>query len=284
MTTSRLPDAIGIGCRRCATSWLHEILNQHPQIRKPPSGVDFFSENRARGVDWYREHFRDCDCHKVVLELSVSYTYPEHYLEAARAVHDLIPGAKLFVALRNPVDRAFSDYLRSIRRLEIPKDIPFEQAIRVYPVLLQRGMYGKLLEPFWDRFPENRRLALIYDDLISDPDSYLKNLWDFLGVETLLDLDTRRKESRGRSISSTHFNRFVLAAKESAEATLLHIRLGNVWTFIQRRFLPVYQRLLALNEKPATLDPPTRSQLLDHYAPDIRKLEKLIQRDLGFWI
>ena len=284
LTSPRLPDAIGIGCRRCATSWLHGVLDQHPQIGKPPNGVHFFSQYRTEGLDWYAEHFQNYLDQKVILDFSVSYTYPKYYSDAAKTVHNMLPNAKIFVALRNPTDRAFSDYLRSIRRLEIPKKIPFEQAIIDYPLLLERGMYSKLLEPFWDRFPKERRLVLIYDDLISDPKNYLVKLWDFLGVKTCLELDLRRKEDKGRSIISANFNRFLLKTKEFTEATLSRLGREKFWDFLQQKYLPFYQKLLALNERPNMIKPSTRNNLLQYYSQDIRKLEQLIQRDLKFWI
>ena len=102
--------------------------------------------------------------------------------------------------------------------------------------------------------------------------------------KTCLELDLRRKEDKGRSIISANFNRFLLKTKEFTEATLSRLGREKFWDFLQQKYLPFYQKLLALNERPNMIKPSTRNNLLQYYSQDIRKLEQLIQRDLKFWI
>ena len=64
----RLPDVIGIGTRRCGSSWLHDVLNRHPQVGKPPNGLHFFSTNFERGVSWYAEQLEPFADRLVLME------------------------------------------------------------------------------------------------------------------------------------------------------------------------------------------------------------------------
>ena len=110
----RLPEVIGIGVRRCASSWLHRCLNQHPSIGKPENGLHFFSQHFGLGLEWYLEELAPYTNRDLLVEFSVSYTYPEYYNFASELMARIAPHAKLFIAVRNPIERAFSDYLRSM--------------------------------------------------------------------------------------------------------------------------------------------------------------------------
>jgi hypothetical protein len=58
MAEGRVPDVFGLGCQRCATSWLHDVLNAHPEVGKPPKGVHFFSRQYGNGTQWYIDALR----------------------------------------------------------------------------------------------------------------------------------------------------------------------------------------------------------------------------------
>ena len=123
-------DAIGIGFRRCASSFIHKCLNHHPNVIKPERGIHYFSENYDKGFEWFvnqipKKPYLD---NAIIIESSVSYSYPNFSDISAKRIFEIFPNVKLFVGVRDPVERAFSDYLRSIRNLEIP-NISFEQAI-----------------------------------------------------------------------------------------------------------------------------------------------------------
>ena len=47
------PKYLGIGCRRCASSWLHSLLNSHPQISKPKNGLHYFSQDKVTSDEYY---------------------------------------------------------------------------------------------------------------------------------------------------------------------------------------------------------------------------------------
>src|SRR5690242_11728373 len=161
----RLPQLIGIGTRRCGSSWLHGVLNKCPQIGKPPSGLHFFSTEYGRGIEWYLEQLAPFSDRPLLSEFSVSYLYPEYADVAAQRIAKDVSDARLFVCLRDPVERAWSDYLRSVRMGEFSKAVTFEGAIRSNPELLERGRYAKLLRPYYERFGPDRIKPLLYDDL-----------------------------------------------------------------------------------------------------------------------
>lgn len=169
----RNPSLIGIGTRRCGSSWLHRVLNSNPQVSKPPGGLHFFSDNFHRGVQWYREQLHQYDRGGFLMEFSVSYSYPEHATVVAEAIQDIFPSANLFVLVRHPIDRAYSDYLRSVRMGELPPKIGFGDAMSLMPSLVSRGQYKSNLEPFLNLFGASRLHGFLFDDLVADPRAFI---------------------------------------------------------------------------------------------------------------
>src|SRR5262245_30067681 len=112
-----LPTMLIVGAQRCGTTTLFKALSQHksfvgPTLRK---GVHYFDLNHDRPLDWYRAHFptkasidalqQRTGSGAVVGESSPYYLW--HPLAAERIAHDL-PGVRVIVLLRDPVERAYS--------------------------------------------------------------------------------------------------------------------------------------------------------------------------------
>ena len=227
---------------------------------------------------------KDFADHRTLIEFSVSYTYPEYHTDVAKEIHVLMPNVKLFVVVRHPIERAFSDYLRSIRLLEIPRKLAFEDAVQKYPVFLERGSYGRLLQPFYDLFPPKNLLVLFYDDLKSNPRGYLKNLLTFLGVDPdIQPYDIGRTEPVGKLMSSSLYNRFIFGLKNLADTAFERVGWEHYWKSVKAKYVGFYGQLLALNEKSARITSETRQNLRIYYEQDLRLLEQLTGRDLSHW-
>ena len=171
----RPPDFIGIGFRRCASSWLHACLSEHPDIGKPMSGLHFFSDREcySKGIDWYEKQLESYSVKRILGEFSVSYTYPDVYKHAATRIYENYPAVKLICTVRNPIERAYSDYLRSVSLSELDKNISFEQAIELDSDLIERGFYGRILKWYEDYF-SGRVFVLLYEDLKANPYKFFK--------------------------------------------------------------------------------------------------------------
>ena len=114
-----LPDFQVIGFPRCGTKSLFSYVTQHPNIGKPTTyGKYFFNTNYHRGVNWYKSHYPTVKTKMrlkkengayVIGDYSASYMMWYH---SALRIKKLIPNPKLIVVLRNPVDRAYSQFNR----------------------------------------------------------------------------------------------------------------------------------------------------------------------------
>jgi len=154
-----LPDVLIIGGQKCGTTYLYRLLNQHPLMRPAvKKEVDFFDSPKFnKGVTWYRSRFpvpeREDQARTLTGEASPYYLF---HPCAARRASEVIPQAKLIALLRNPVDRAYSDYQDRVRAgLET---LNFEEALEMEAERIA-GEVEKILSDRTYRSRNHRRYA-----------------------------------------------------------------------------------------------------------------------------
>ena len=199
-----LPDFLVLGAQKAGTTALYEYLRRHPQISGPSwKEVSFFDRHWARGESWYRGNFPNLarTRGKHVGEASPSYVF--HPL-APQRVQEVVPEARLIVLVRNPVDRALSQYNHEVALGREP--LPFEEALDAEDERLRgeqermaadpryfsrewwshtyqaRGRYAEQLERWLAVFPREQLLVLPSDDLGTDPARAHAQVLEFLGA------------------------------------------------------------------------------------------------------
>ncbi len=172
---------IGLGAQKSGTSWAYTCLYEHPEVCIPVKEIHFFSRPRySEGKEWYESHFKKCDVGKLRGEWSTSYLYSEEAPERIRACY---PNAKLLAILRNPTDRAYSQYRNAIRGGHIPKTMTFEEYSANDKSVWDQGLYAKQLKRYLALFPKEQILVLIYEDIKKDPVRFMQNIHEFLGIQ-----------------------------------------------------------------------------------------------------
>ena len=108
------PAFLIVGAQRAGTTTLYRVLSDHPQVARPTvtKGIGYFDVKYDRGPRWYRGQFplawrarRKHGPDVVTFESSGYYLF--HPLAAARIARDL-PGVRVVVLVREPVERAYS--------------------------------------------------------------------------------------------------------------------------------------------------------------------------------
>ena len=108
-----LPDFLGVGTQKGGTTYLYELLKRHPQVfLAEPKEQHFFSLHWQRGADWYRRQFASAAESQICGEITPYYLF---HPEAPARIQSLLPNVKLIVLLRDPVERALSQYFHSRR-------------------------------------------------------------------------------------------------------------------------------------------------------------------------
>ncbi|MEG4350549.1 tetratricopeptide repeat protein [Microcoleus sp. LAD1_D3] len=192
----QVPNFIIIGSQRCGTTSLYTYLAQHPQILTPiKKEMDFFSWHFDRGIDWYLAHFPPMPPGEQFLTGEASPSYFD-YREAPERLYSQFPEAKLIVLLRNPVDRAISQFYRltglnwearsldrvisdEIERLNQNPEYIIGEEPGNY---LARGRYIEFIKNWRAFFPPEQLLILKSEDFYSRAETSVKQVLEFLDL------------------------------------------------------------------------------------------------------
>ncbi|MDQ3934523.1 MAG: sulfotransferase domain-containing protein [Actinomycetota bacterium] len=208
-----LPDFVIIGAQKAATTSTYSWLVEHPYVRGATrKEIDYFADNYHRGLDWYRRHFplqrdreRFAAVHGRPFITGEASPFYMTYEETPSRMASVIADVKLIVQLRNPIDRAYSQYQMNRRKgiepvecfadalaLENP---PFRAGGRPVPRsdgtarknwhYLHRGHYADLLDRWSKYFAPEQFHILTTDDLARDPAGTVAALEGFLGLPPL---------------------------------------------------------------------------------------------------
>ena len=206
-----LPDFVVIGSSKSGTTSLHYYLIQHPSIIAERN-VHFFEYIHTNSIEWYRAHFPTKaykNFKKIIRKEKLivgeqTATYLFHPLVPKR-IHATMPNVKLITVLRNPVDRAYSNYHAQVRegfekrtfddaikselkRIEIGKKEP-EYKINnddfnnhVIFSYLRHGIYVDFIKSWMEFFTKDQFLILSTYDLNNNHAKFLKQVFEFLNV------------------------------------------------------------------------------------------------------
>jgi hypothetical protein len=290
-----LPNFIIVGAAKAGTTALYWYLSEHPAVYMSPVKETFYF---AYGVDGAgRLLYGDPDVHRFPIKTLREYEAlfaaagdataigeaSPIYLEcpqSAERIRSLIPGARIIASLRQPVDRAYSDYLmylrRRGRRLDPARDLRPDAAwAQPDSRWMQVSRYADQVRRYVDRFPREQIHVALFDDLRRDAVGMTQSVYRFVGVDPAVRPDVETPHAAGGMPKSRLLERvFSSRALRSALQPLMPKRAAN-WV---RRFR---SRTM---EKPPSLPPALRQELTEHFRTDIAETSTLIGRNLDHWL
>jgi len=232
------------GTQKGGTSALDLFLRQHPQICMPTTRKELhFFDREEENTDhkMYHANFKPKPSHRAIGEASPIYMYWE---TAPYRIWKYNPKMKWILALRNPVERAFSAWnmetKRGKERLSFAEAIDKEaercrQALpsqhRVFSYI-DRGFYAHQVRRLFSIFGKDNCLILLNEELRNDHQKTLRRTFEFLGVDS--------------------------------------------------SFVPPEASVFE-QEYSIKIDNQVRSCLIDIFRFDIKELEKLLGKDLSNW-
>lgn len=270
---SQLPSFIVIGAAKAATTWIANQLRARPDVFIPGPEPHYFSSEFARGEAWYRSWFEEAKTGQAIAEKSADYlAHPD----APQRMADLLPNIRLLIQLRNPVERAYSDYCMYFRRGTVSGDIDtyLGSPDHDYPRFLMDGLYHAHIQRFLDHYPRENVDIVFYDDIRSQPEAVLEQVYAFLDLpepEEAVPMVERANVKNAPMLPLSL--RRGLAPAKSLVAPL--------------RSKPWFKALHGALSKEVVyppLSPDLRASLADFYARDVEQLETLVGRDLSAWL
>ena len=293
-----VPDFFIVGAAKAGTTSLYHALRQHPTVFVPslkephffaalpeemtgPGDREHTLRKVVRTWEAYGRLFRDKAPDQICGEASPSYLY---YFESALRIRGCNPKARIIMVLRNPIDRAFSFYMHMRRDNREP--LTFEAALEQEEFRERNGwewswfykkvgLYSRQVEAFLDAFGEEQVNVSLYDDLEQDTMGVVKNIYRFLAVS-----DAFVPRLIKYNVSGNPRNKWLQGfltnenwLKSSLKA-LIKPETGST----------VKNLVMQANVRKEALKPKTRALLKDYFENDIRRLERILRRDLSPWM
>ena len=265
-----LPNFVGIGAQRAATTWLYHCLKEHPQVFVPEhKELHFFDTHFERGLEWYQEQFSAYTGQKAIGEITPNYLNAE---EALPRLASTIPDAQLFVVLREPVQRAFSAY--TLFYEDVYTGMSFQQACESSQYLINLGLYAEQIERVFQYYDRAQVKIFLYDEVMHSPQRVLADLFTFLHIE-----------DRFAPPSMDKIYNHVLFPRAQRLLNTPYIR----WLIDAARQTPLGEWLKRQSAAKHTQqqngpDEEFQYQLRAHFQPDILRLQECIGRDLSHWL
>jgi hypothetical protein len=225
-----LPGFLIAGGQRCGTTSLYQALRQQPTLFRPTwrKGVHYFDMAYAeRDLRWYRAHFplaRQLDraarrYHDRALAFESSPYYLFHPRALDRIATDL-PGVRLLVLVRDPVERAYSAHAHAFGRgfetepfaraldLEVSRldgeverlveDAAYESLAHRHQAYRSRGEYAAQLARAGDLLGRERIHVVDSHRFFAEPEAVFDEVLTFLGVRTRVATRFERHNARPR--------------------------------------------------------------------------------------
>jgi hypothetical protein len=299
-----LPDFLVIGAPKAGTTALHAALARHPglylsAVKEPkffltdgpppdrggPGDVQTYREHVWRRAD-YEALFSAAPAGTLRGESTPFYLYD---LAAQRRIRNLIPDARLIVILRDPVERAHSNWthLWSAGREPIgdflsacaEEDRRVAAGWAAFWHYLRLGRYGEQLEHLFTLFPREQVLVFRYARLLDEPTRVLDEICAFLGAEQGIISEVPRENVTShpeRSIAHAALSR-VLRGAEAIGQHLPGAAAAAATARIERTL-----QSNARSRQPLTWQ--ERQAVLPKLENDIRLLERVTETDFSDWL
>lgn len=270
-----LPTFLGIGVPRGGTTWLHTLLSGHPDVVMPTTRkeVRFFDRHYDRGLQWYEGFFDASRGQRAIGEISPQYLYcPECPARIAAS----LPGVKLIVTLRHPVDRAYSQYGFVVQRRNFRGS--FDEFLASREQALEKGFYSKYIANYLRVFDRARLLPLVFEETFADTGRAAARLAEFLGVPV---------EGFETAPTSGKVNASSIPAHGGASGVAIAVGrrlrrwgLEGVVDFGRRHGV---QRAISKGQAFPPLDGETRARHGRQFADEFDELERRLGIDLRRW-
>jgi hypothetical protein len=292
-TEVRWPTFLVIGAYKAGTTTLHHLVRAHPDVyvpeQKEPSFFAFVDggdptnpayERAVRDESAYTQLFADAGDARAIGEVS-----PEYLVNAAAApaIASRLPAVQLIAVLRNPVDRAYSDWLMYVREGREPDD--FARALELQAARREAGdatghyvgtgEYAEQLARYVDLFPREQLHVWLYDELDADPSRVLREVFATIGVDPDVSPPQVQRHNVG-GIPRSGADRLLLKTRDSLRPLLRRLPMSALRHRVSSN---LEDRLVR-----PKIDPAVRAQLVEHFRPDIERLEVMLDRDLSAWL
>ncbi|PQJ35065.1 hypothetical protein BSZ35_11085 [Salinibacter sp. 10B] len=269
-----------IGAEKAGTTALSQFLRQHPDVCfSLPKETWFFNRRYHKGIDWFASHFEHWDGETAIGEGTARLLQSE---EAPARIVNHIPDVQLICLLRNPIDRAFSQYHFYLYTGRADPDQSFGELVREQNTefgrdLVNQGRYINHLRRYERTFRRAQIEVVLHRDLRRHPKKVVQHLYETIGVDASFvpDVESRHNVTKyptSRTVYATLRNAWQIVF--SRAETYFPDAIDTLRSFARR--------VLFDTSKPSMAEE-DRAYLQQVYEDPNRELERWLGKDLSHW-
>lgn len=305
MSREPRPDFLLVGAPKAGTSALHLALAAHPDVfvTTPKEPKFWLCENappphwggpgdRHSQQEWvwqeeaYADLFRPAPAGAVRGESTPFYLW---HRGAQRRIADALPEVKLVAVVRDPIDRAYSNWMH-LWSDGLEPEADFERAFALQDERIAAGhapfwryrdlgLYGEQLRDLYKLVDPARVLIVRYRDIVDQPVETVDRTCRFLGIREGQVTSIPRDNSRPYVAPGWRPRVFGPAVRGGAWAG--QFVPPEIW---RRLSVPLVARLQTSDAHRPSLTPAQRERLLPAFADDIALLADLTGEDFSDWL
>ncbi|MEZ5334867.1 MAG: sulfotransferase [Methanolobus sp.] len=259
-----------IGPQKSGTTWVYKCLKEHPEIATPPKdSIHYFDMYYSKNRDWYMQHFSDAGSEQKLFDPTPSYIRSPL---APKRIYKENPDAKIILCMRHPIERAFSHYWHEKKKEKY--NFEFNEVLSNYDLFsswIEPGFYAEHIEKYLNFFPHKQILCQKFDYLNENPRGFLKELLDFIGVESNFEPTVLNKKVNAAGIKKGDKNKARIGMLINKISPL-----NNKQSGFSAKLSGKEEYLQGVPEE-------LYKELLEICIPEIERLEELLNLNLNHW-
>ncbi|MEX1670636.1 sulfotransferase [Zhongshania guokunii] len=295
-----MPNFFVVGAPKAGTTSLYGYLRLHPDVYLPDTKeLHYFSHQEllehdkgpgdksalqdiCRSMYEYKSHYRSNKVYKSVGDISPSYLF---YHGAAAEISAICPSAKIIIMLRNPAEKAYSQYchlVRSGREVLTFRDGLESEGDRVRAKwndmwhYVSGSRYLEAVNKYLDVFGRNNVKIVYFEEFTTNTSEVMRDICDFLEIGSTYDLGTGHVHNKGMGAM-----RFGKVVKMVTENRLLRVILTKMPTGIESMVKNAIKPLVFKSKD--TIEPSIRNEIIEALREEIMLVEKVVGRK-SYWI
>jgi hypothetical protein len=299
MKNKKRPNFIIAGFPKCGSTALHYYLDNHPEIFMPrQKELHFFTNhiiaklnngpgdkeakiNQISNLDSYEKCFENANELQIIGEASPSYI---NYPSVFKKIKDELNSPKLIIMLRDPIKRAYSNYLHLVR--EHRESLSFYNALVEEKERIKKGYsdfwYYQFNSSYYDKVflaqkTFDKVLVLTQEELNRDTKGTIKKVFSFLEVdENYIPNNMHQRYNHGGVFKDNLITRFFFK-QTKFKSTIkkfvpIPVQLKNILNKIVSKY----------RQPTPEIDIKAEDYLVGFFKEDVKKL-KNIGVDVKFW-
>jgi hypothetical protein len=218
------PNFFIVGAQKAGTTSLYFYLKEVPEVYMSPLKEPFYFAPHAvhnsasdiiRDKKEYLRLFEKANGFIAIGEATPIYLWDP---DAPNLIHQTVPHARIIMILRDPIERAYSNYLMRVRYSGVKSSF-YDELIRDYrspeklygksQLYVEFGMYYEQVKRYFDIFGREQVKVIIFEEFVKRPEQTVNEVLAFLGIKcTVTEI---REQHNPYSVPRTPLSRLIFA-------------------------------------------------------------------------